>query len=99
MVVPRHEDVVERAHAAGELHVLKRPRDAEAGDLIGAEVRDVAVAEADGAVRRAVEAGDVVEYGGLAGAVGADSPWIWPASMLKVTPSTARKPPKLTDSS
>ena len=32
---------------AEELHVLEGARDPEPGDLIGAEVRDVAVAKAD----------------------------------------------------
>ena len=74
VAVPGHQDVVERAHAAEELDVLEGARDTEAGDLIGAELRDVAVAKADGATRRAVEAGDAVEDGGLARAVGADQP-------------------------
>ena len=30
-----HQDVVERAQAAEELHVLERARDAQPGDLIG----------------------------------------------------------------
>ena len=74
VAVPCDQDVVERAHAAEELDVLEGARDPEAGDLIGPELRDVAVAKVDDPARRPVEAGDAVEDGGLARAVGADQP-------------------------
>jgi len=66
--------------------------------LIGAEMGNVTVSKVDSAACWAIEAGDTVENGGLPGTIGTD-PCIWPASILKLTPSTALKPPKLMESS
>ena len=70
MAVLRHQDVVERAQAPKELHVLERSGNPETGNLVGAKARDVALPEPDRSARRAVEAGNAVEDGSLAGAVG-----------------------------
>src|SRR5262249_56002460 len=74
VTVPGHQEIVERAHVPEELHVLEGARDAEAGDLVRAKMREIAVAKSDGPAHRPVEAGDAVEDRRLARAVGADQP-------------------------
>src|SRR5437879_2883534 len=64
--------VVEAAHVVEEADVLERARDAVARDLVRLETRDVLAVEHDSAAGGLVEAGDVVEEGCLAGAVGPD---------------------------
>ena len=75
-VTSQHQ-VVEHGHVAKKLDVLKRTRNAQAGDLRGAQVRDFMLAaglveETDVARLRVIEAADAVEHGGFTGAVGAD---------------------------
>ena len=43
VAVAGHQDIVERAHAAEELHVLEGARDPEAGDLIGPQAGQILV--------------------------------------------------------
>jgi hypothetical protein len=69
-----HQDVVEDAQARKQLHVLEGARDPQSRDLIGPAVRDVVIEEVDAPAGGPVEAGDAVEDGRLAGAVGADQP-------------------------
>src|SRR5439155_9464838 len=65
-------NVVEDRHRPEEPDVLKRPRDSEPHDIVDAQTGDVAAAEADLAVGRLIDAGDEIENGGLACAVGTD---------------------------
>ena len=69
---PARHDVVEHAHPLEEGHVLKRPRDAERGHVVGAKVRAVPALVQDAARGGVVEPADHVEQRGLAGAVRAD---------------------------
>ena len=69
-----HHDVLERGEPGEGLHELERPREAQAADRVGLEPDQGRAVERDRAVSRGVEAGDEVEHGGLAGAVGPDEP-------------------------
>ena len=69
-----HHHVLERGEPGEGLHELERPREAQAADRVGLEPDQGRVVEGDRAVARRVEAGDQVEHGGLAGAVGPDEP-------------------------
>ena len=72
VLVGAHEDVLERRHAPEEADVLVRPREAEVRDPIGTQLVDGEAVEGDAALVDLVEAGDAVEEGRLAGAVGPD---------------------------
>ena len=61
MDVAAKHDVVEHGHAGEKRDVLKRPGDAERGDLGRALVRDVAALKGDRAGVGGVEAADHVE--------------------------------------
>jgi hypothetical protein len=76
--MPGHQDVVEGAHAAEELHVLERPRDAEPGDLIRPEMSDVALAEMDRTAGRAVKARMQLKMVVLPAPLGPINPWMRP---------------------
>ena len=65
-------DVVEDGEGAEEANVLKRAGDAELDDLIDTQSGNGAAVKRDGALGGLVDAGDEIEDGGLAGAVGAD---------------------------
>ena len=71
MDVGADQHVLHDAEAAEQLQVLKGAGDAEAGHGVGGEGRDVLAADLYAAVM-AIQAGDAVEGGALAGAVGAD---------------------------
>src|SRR5205807_1455107 len=64
--------VVEGRHVGEEPDLLKRPSDAELGDLVGLEPGDVLPLENDRARGRRVDAGDRVEERGLARTVRPD---------------------------
>jgi hypothetical protein len=68
----RELDVLQRRSLREQAGDLERARDAEAGDPLGGLAGDVAPGEDDPATRRLQEAGEQMEQGGLAGAVGAD---------------------------
>ena len=65
-------DVVGAIHAVEHAHELEGAREAEAGDLVRRHPGDVAPVEADDAGIRRQRAGDQIQRGGLAGAVGAE---------------------------
>ena len=65
-------DVLHHGHAPEQADVLEGAGHAQVGDLVGLELLDAPALELDGALVAVVEAGDGVEEGGLAGAVGAD---------------------------
>ena len=69
--VASDEDVLQDGHVGEEPDVLEGAGDAGRGDLEGLGRQDVALV-ADLALGGDVEAGEAVEEGGLAGAVGAD---------------------------
>ena len=62
--------VVEHGHSGERLHQLKRAADAGAANLVGPAAVDTLSSELDDARIRLEHAGDQVEAGGLAGAVG-----------------------------
>src|SRR5262249_19762413 len=66
------QDGVEGRELAEHLGVLEGARDAAPRDLMRRQCQEVVVAERYPAARGAVEAGDHVEDGRLAGAVGTD---------------------------
>src|SRR5712692_8071942 len=66
------QDVVEHRHRAEEREVLKSPRHALPDDLVRRHLEHLRTADRDGASRGFIDAGDDVEKGGLAGAVGPD---------------------------
>src|SRR6266550_1435419 len=66
--------VLQRRHAATELNVLERARDAEADDLVRPSASDVAVLETDGPALGLVEPADAVEDRGLPRSVWSDEP-------------------------
>src|SRR2546425_4558477 len=65
-------EVFQHAHAREDVAALRRLRDAEADDAVGAQGIEARAVEAHGAVPRPHEAEDRAQRGGLAGAVGAD---------------------------
>jgi hypothetical protein len=69
-----HQHVVQHAEAREELHVLEGARDAQVGDLVGTQMRDVVLEEADASAGGPIESRDAAEDGGLAGPVGTDQP-------------------------
>ena len=66
------EHVVQHGQAGEQTDVLKRPADAQLGDLKGLITEQVVAAEEDLASGWDVQASDHVEYSGFAGAIGAD---------------------------
>ena len=72
VAVHRHLEVL--GHRQGREHALPAGHhgDAEPGDLVGRRAGDVAPVEDDRAVGRRHDAGDGLEQGRLAGAVGAE---------------------------
>ena len=66
------DQVVEHRRAVEQGRGLERARHAEPGDLVRAQAGHVLPLEQDLARTRRVRAGDQVEEGGLAGAIGAD---------------------------
>src|SRR5208283_5284727 len=68
--VPPHEDVVEHAHAAEQSEVLKGAGDTEARHEMRLGSGDIAPLIENATALRRVEAGDGVDEGGLAAAVG-----------------------------
>src|SRR5690606_8911810 len=75
-VVLRHDQVLERGHGREQADVLERAHHAGARDAHVAQALEAqrlsAAIQGEAAGARAVEAGEAVEHGGLAGAVGAD---------------------------
>src|SRR6185503_9085372 len=67
--VTRRHDVFEHGHAREEPDVLKRSRDAAAGDLIRTQTVDALAVEEDRTGSGLIDAGEQVEDRGLAGAV------------------------------
>ena len=65
-------DVFQHAHVGHQLDVLEGPGDAEFCDFLRRRVVDVLAVHRDGAAGGGEHAGDQVEGGALAGAVGAD---------------------------
>ncbi len=65
-------DVLLDGQAAEDRRFLRQIADAEAGALVHRQARDVAAVDGDAAFVGGYEAGDHVEDGGLAGAVGAE---------------------------
>ena len=65
-------EILEDGHARKDAPSLGRVRDAEAHDLVGLRLGDVAVVEEDAALRRARAAADRHQEGRFAGAVRAD---------------------------
>ena len=65
-------DVVQHRELAEQADGLEGAGDAALGDQVGPQPGDVGAVQADRAAGGAQEAGDDVEQGGLAGAVGAD---------------------------
>src|SRR5437870_943492 len=70
--VTRDHHVLERRELAEQTHVLKRARDAEAGDAEGPQARDVTALIPEPAGGGRAEARDEIEQRRLAGAVGPD---------------------------
>jgi len=70
--VTADQDVVERGELPEHFGVLEGAGDAAARDLVWRQSEEVVAAEHDSAARGRVEAGDHVEHGRLARAVGAD---------------------------
>jgi hypothetical protein len=88
-------DVLDHAHGAEQAQGLECPRHAAAGDLVGAQAGDRAAVDADLAAARAVQAGDDVERGGLAGAVRPDQATDLAGFDPEREIVDARTPPKL----
>ena len=70
--VHAHQHVLERAHGLEQADVLEGAAHAQLGDRVGGQSRHLAAVEHDLAGGRRVGAGEHVEEGGLAGAVGPD---------------------------
>src|SRR5437762_522109 len=68
------QQVPQCRHAATELNVLERARDAEADDLVRPRAGDVAILETDGPALGLVEPADAVEDRGLPRSVRSDEP-------------------------
>src|SRR5213592_1000302 len=68
------QEVLQCRHAPTELHVLERPGDAKADDLVRPSAGDVAVLETDGPALGLVEPADAVEDRGLPRSVRSDEP-------------------------
>src|SRR6266511_2188247 len=66
--------VLEGGEAVEEAHVLERPHNSRARDLVCRLAGDLGAVEEHGARRRAEDARDAVEQGRLPGAVRADQP-------------------------
>ena len=77
-VVLRHDQILQHRHAGEQADVLEGPRhlrplrDPKIVHPLEQKARAVLMRERDPAFGRLVEAGDAVEQGGLAGAIGAD---------------------------
>ncbi len=65
-------DVIEDGERTEEADVLKGAGDAELDDFVDAEAGDGAAVEGNGSLGGLVNAGNEIEDGGFAGAVGAD---------------------------
>ena len=65
-------DILDHREIGEDAGDLERPRQAEAGARMGRQGRDVAAGEADLPGIGAQASADLVDQGGLAGAVGAD---------------------------
>ena len=72
VVVLADQDVLDRGHGREQADVLVGPRDAVVGDLVRPQLVDRVAVEGDRALVGLVEAGEAVEEGRLAGAVGPD---------------------------
>src|SRR6266567_1911525 len=70
-MAPGH-DVLERGHVEKDLQVLERAPDAGSGEFVRRRAGKVALAEDDAARARHIDAGQEVEQGRLARAIGAD---------------------------
>src|SRR5205814_6867945 len=68
------QEVLQRRHAATELDVLERARDAEADDLVRLNAGDVAAPETDDPALGLVEPADAVEDRGLPRSIRSDEP-------------------------
>ncbi len=66
------QQVVQHRHAAEKFDVLKRPGDAEIGNLMGRCLGQSTLAVVDLAPGQMIKPGYTVEQAGLAGAVGTD---------------------------
>ena len=66
------QDVLQHGEGGEQADVLEGAGDAGGQDLVRRQAEQLAALEADGAAGGGHEAGDDVEEGGLAGAVGAD---------------------------
>ncbi len=72
ILVAGQEQIVQHRHAAEKLDILKRPGDAEVGDLVRRGLSQAPLPVIDVAPGQMIESGDAVEQAGLAGAVGSD---------------------------
>ena len=72
LLLQRYTHVFQHAHVAKYCGNLERAHQAEPGDLVGLHRGDVLAAIEDFATGGREEFGEQIEYGGLAGAVGAD---------------------------
>ena len=88
--------VLEHGGAGQDVGDLVRARDGLRGDRVGRQPGDVLAVEHDAAARRAEHAGQAVEEGGLAGAVGADDARISPRGTATDTLLSAARPPNRT---
>ena len=66
------QDVFENAHFLEQTDVLKSPRHPQTGNRVRLHSGDLLAGEADTAAGRRIDAGDQIERGGLASAIGAN---------------------------